>query len=1355
MASFFQKNQYNESLPIFQKRSEIISTIVQNQVVIIAGETGSGKTTQLPLMCLEAGRGTKGRILCTQPRRIAAVSLAHYVAEQTATPLGTFVGYKVRFSDRLSSESKLIFATDGIVLAKIATDPLLQHYDTIIIDEAHERSLTIDFLLGYVRTLLLKRPELRCIISSATMDTRLFTENFSNAPVITVEGRLYPVTIEYKPLIQMWEGEAMRSYIDCVVATVRHLVDAYHQGSILVFMPTVQDITETVACLQAVYRAAAISVFALHSRIGLSQQARIFNSGNRRTIVIATNIAETSITVPGIRFVVDTGLARIVRWESRMATSRMPIERISRSSADQRAGRCGRVCDGICIRLYSEADYQGRPQYPTAEIKRSNLAGMILKMLSLNIGRISAFPFIQRPADSAIADGFAQLRQLGAVNEKGGLTEVGRAMARLPLEPTIARMMLSGQELGVAAEVMIIAAACAAGDIRIDESLLPQGYGQGWKRYNHPDSDFMTYLNIWRAYYSEIKRPTYNQLVFFCTENGLSFHRMVEWIEIYGQLRHLCQRPGSRGIRYQSHQLQHQNQKQKQPQDRTTALYDAIHKSLLCGLSSFMALRQDNGLFRSATEHDIAIFPTSTLSGKHPDWVVFHEIIETTRMYGRTAAVIRPRWIEELFSQACRISYEEIHFNQVSGTVQALEQVFYHDLPLIQNRRVDYSRKCPQHAHEIFITEALVGQKAGMRFHFLRHNRRLRQQIESVETKLRSRRFYIGDSHLSCFYQEKLPGVTSLRQLHAAIKLRGSDQFLCCQQEELVADRMPQTLDQFPDMLWFDTDKIPLSYVYAPDSPQDGITATVPVAWYNTLPLYYWQWLVPGLVRRRVEACLAAFLSNMTTRLSTTPLPSELIDAVCAAMTISSQPFIESLHKAVQTVLGQQTFHVDALQGSLPPHLWLRVVVVESDGQIIDEFRLPDQKPSVFRKLRPGYISQSLSWCAQWEKQDVDGLYGERLLDTILVGAERLPQPIPLVRALCVEKKEHSVRFAIRLFLSLPHGRTAHACAIMALIEERMAQSLAYLVRDVKLTDGLVYRWRAAIGITGSFTPDIISQERRVELFLNQALAAGHTAVQEEPVVNGRQIAGLHGVKSAARADFTADKNALLSMAQYFIHQMVTEIVPIPIQVESAVVESAVTATPPLPADQQAFERIAAIASNKALTSASDVPRMIEEFLDAFQKIQDLIAHKKKKSTSMVNRRQLDEIETNLNEYRDIFLSPLTPWCIRSRVPLYVAGLQKRIDCAMATVAKYRTAMQVIGGYKKAISQILRNPIRLHFDLVSGLLSAFQSVEELTIASCVENSGSTHIQNMHARIQENLSRLQRMQAEEGEERSIL
>ncbi len=926
---------YDKNLPIFSFRDKIVSCIRDQQVVIIAGQTGSGKTTQLPLFCLEAGRGRdKKKIGCTQPRRIAATSLAARVASQLKAPLGSVTGYKIRFSEKSSPDTVVQFMTDGILLSEIERDRLLRRYDTIIIDEAHERSLNIDFLLGYFRQLLPKRPDLKLIISSATIDTSLFSKAFSDAPVEEVSGRLFPIELLYRA-----SEDENSSYIEEAVSTVHDLFEMQGADHTLIFMPTERDIRETCDTLEKEF-SKDTDIIPLFSRLSRKEQDRIFATTDRIKIVVSTNIAESSITVPGIRYVVDTGLARISRYAPRLRTNRLPVERISRASADQRKGRCGRVKDGVCVRLYSEEDYLSRDEFTTPEIKRCNLAGVILNMKAHNLGEIETFPFLDPPAPNRITGGFTVLKELGAIDNDGNLTSIGKNMARLPFDPHISRMIIAAQKENALREVKIIAAALSIIDPRERPFDLRGEADAAHRNFLDQSSDFLSYLNIWDIFNSTWKAlKTQNRMRRFCKEHFLSFVRMREWNDVYRQLHTTLTR--MKGF----------------SENKTAASYDSIHRALLTGLLSNVAYLDDNGKYSGARGREMVIFPGSVLAGKKPKWVMCHEVVETSRPYARTVATINPAWLEDLGGSLCKRSYENPCFDPDRGTVRATEKVSLFGMQLGIKRRVRYGKVNPHEAGQIFIQSGLVEEQLRSNHRFYRHNIEVREKILSTEDKLRSRTLYAGDSELYRFYSQRIPKVSSIHDLNAVIKKRG-DRFLFIEESALLCDVVPEEINAYPEHTKIGEQVFPLSYSFSPGEHNDGVTLHIPSSAASFVQHYTLDWIVPGQWKNRVRDLLSCLPRNV--RKQFIPL-NERATEIVSILKPCAQSFNEAVAKVVKDLYNIDISSELIDKRKLSEHLIPRVEIRGKDGQVVFSGRGAE-----CLKERP---VQSCSCDSHWEEK--------------------------------------------------------------------------------------------------------------------------------------------------------------------------------------------------------------------------------------------------------------------------------------------------------------------------------------------------------------------------------------------------
>ena len=778
------KPEFDNTLPVHEKLEEIKKAIAENQITIICGETGSGKTTQLPKICLELGRGAAGLIGHTQPRRLAARSVAERIAEELKSEIGSAVGYKVRFTDHTSRDACVKLMTDGILLAETQTDRYLATYDTIIIDEAHERSLNIDFLLGYLKQLLPRRPDLKVIITSATIDAERFSQHFNGAPVLEVSGRTYPVEILYRPLTSKDEDDAEVELTDAIVDAADELA-RHGEGDILVFLPGEREIREAAEALRKSTLRRNDEILPLFARLSHAEQHKIFHpTGAKRRIVLATNVAETSLTVPGIKYVIDTGLARVKRYSARAKVEQLHVEKISQAAARQRSGRCGRVSAGVCIRLFSEEDFNSRTEFTDPEIVRSNLAAVILRMAALKLGDVAAFPFLEAPDQRYINDGFQVLLELGAVNEHNGLTKLGEQMARLPIDPKIARILLAAKKHDCMAEILVIASALSIQDPRERPLEARDAAAKAHERFTDKQSDFLAYLNIWDSFQRERDKGLSNkQLVQWCRQYFLSHLRMREWRELHHQLAQTAiemglttkevafRRPpevrqltssenaGDQDLSAKLKQKQ-LDKKQHRAQIRAAkeAGYEQIHRALLTGLIANVGMKSPDGNdYTGARGSRFHLFPASALFKAKPKWVMAAELVETTKLYARDVAAIQPEWIEQEAPHLVRYHYFEPHWEQKRGEVIASERVTLYGLTVLPRRPVSYGRIAPEEAREIFIRSALVAQECDLKADFFVHNKKLIKEISELEHKSRRQDVLVDDEALFAFYHERLP----------------------------------------------------------------------------------------------------------------------------------------------------------------------------------------------------------------------------------------------------------------------------------------------------------------------------------------------------------------------------------------------------------------------------------------------------------------------------------------------------------------------------------------------------------------------------------------------------------------------
>ena len=1021
---------FPKDLPITGKQREIIEAVRKYPVVIIAGDTGSGKSTQIPKMCLAAGRGIDGKIACTQPRRIAATTIAGRISEELGEPVGSLVGYKIRFKDRTSKKSYIKVLTDGMLLAETQQDQRLMEYDTIIVDEAHERSLNIDFILGILKNLLKKRKDLKLIITSATIDTEKFSKGFDNAPVIQVSGRRYPVSVTYRPVDSELQEAGDKTYVDAAVETAEDICRSGAFGDILIFMPTEQDILETCERLEG--RALkAVTILPLFARLPGTQQARVFSPGKGRKVIVSTNVAETSLTIPGIKYVVDTGLARISRYVPRTRSTSLPISPISRSSADQREGRCGRLENGICIRLYSEEDYASRQEFTDPEILRSNLAEVILRMLSLKLGKIEAFPFLDRPKPGSIKDGFDLLVELGAVTRKNGnpiLTSKGRMMAGMPIDPKISRMILEADKRGCVHDVAIIASALSIQDPRERPLEKAAQADQAHARFRDSGSDFITLLNIWNHYHRSWKTlKTQNKMRKFCRAHFLSFVRMREWDHIHEQITNILK---SHGIK---------NQNQSGMEDR----YAAIHQSVLSGYLSNIAVRKDKNMYLAARGREAMLFPGSVLFNKHPEWIVAAEMVKTSRLFARCAAKIDPRWLEELGGRLCKSSYSNPRWEKKMGQVRASEQVTLYGLVIISDRPVSYGRIDPVASHEIFIRCALVEGDVRKKFDFLAHNQTLTEKITQMEDKVRRRGIRVSDELIEAFYASRLPGVCDIRTLQKFIKEKGGDDFLKMTESDVIA-RVPdaEEVALYPDEMNVGGSAFKFSYKYRPGKPDDGVTLKIPLNRASQVSPHQLDWVVPGLLREKITALLKGLPKRY--RKPLVPV-SNTVEIILAEIAQSEDPLISTLGKFIYKRFGVDIPADAWADAEIPEHLQMRVSIRDHRNRELKSTRkisvlnqlpkgqkqLPDESSTLWKNARK-----------QWEKQGVDAWPYKTLPETVPLSPKRVAFP-------ALSPAQNGVDV-----LLLSDGRQAlesHVKGVRKLFMIRLKKELKFLKKDLKM----------------------------------------------------------------------------------------------------------------------------------------------------------------------------------------------------------------------------------------------------------------------------------------------------------------
>ncbi|HEY2022121.1 ATP-dependent RNA helicase HrpA [Paraburkholderia sp.] len=944
---------FPEALPVSGRREEIARAIADNQVVIVSGETGSGKTTQLPKICLSLGRGLgaggAGLIGHTQPRRIAASATGRRIAEELGTPFGEVVGYKVRFNDNLAPGASVKLMTDGILLAETQTDPLLNAYDTLIIDEAHERSLNIDFLLGYLKEILVKRPDLKLIVTSATIDADRFARHFGSddkpAPVIEVSGRLYPVELRYRPVVEespavkaaqgtsaaaagrerpKTQRETDRDLMEAIVDAVDELC-RQGPGDVLVFLPGEREIRDAAEALRK-HHPPHTEILPLFARLSAAEQERVFRASNARRIVLATNVAETSLTVPGIRYVVDTGLARVKRYSYRNKVEQLQVESISQAAANQRAGRCGRVADGVCIRLYEESDFQGRARFTDPEILRSSLASVILRMKSLHLTAIETFPFIEPPPGRAISDGYQLLNELGAVDDDNRLTPLGRELARLPLDPRIGRMILAARDQQALKEVLIIASALSVQDPRDRPIEAQEQADQAHRHFADERSEFLQWLKIWNWFDEAIAHKKSNrQLQDECRKHFLSQLRLREWRDVHSQLLTVVREHGWR-------------------LNEAEATFEQIHLALLTGLLGNIGLKADDEpYYLGARGIKFYLWPGSALVKKAGKWVMAAELVETSRLYARCIAKIEPEWIEKVGAHLLKKSLSEPHWEKRAAQVSAFERATLHGLPIYHRRRVAFGRQDPARARELFIRGALVEGEFDTKLAFFAHNRKLLADIEQLEHKSRRQDVLVDDELIFAFYDQALPdgiytGASFERWYRDEIKKSGQAEdklrLLYLSRDDLMRhEAAGVTTDLFPKRLTMAGIEMALTYHFEPGTPRDGVTLAVPLYALNQVDARRCEWLVPGMLKEKTQLLLKSLPQKL--RRHCVPLPDY---AAGFAERHGAQRFgagglldalIADVREQTQIAMKQSDFKLE----TLPAHLFMNFKVIDEHGR--------------------------------------------------------------------------------------------------------------------------------------------------------------------------------------------------------------------------------------------------------------------------------------------------------------------------------------------------------------------------------------------------------------------------------------
>ncbi len=1072
---------YPPDLPITTRKAEIVAAIRAHQVVVIAGETGSGKTTQIPKMCLEAGLGLEAKIGCTQPRRVAALSISRRIAEELNVTWGREVGCKIRFDDRSSAQTYIKLMTDGILLAETQGDPDLSEYNAIIIDEAHERSLNIDFLLGHLKGLLARRLDLKLIITSATIDTEMFSRHFGNAPIIEVSGRLYPVDVQYQPLDLESEERGDVSFVDAAVSAAERILYETSFGDVLIFMPGERDIRETGDQLDGRFSGEA-EVIPLFGRLSSGDQQRVFAPSTRRKIVIATNIAETSLTIPGIRYVIDAGLARMSRYNPRTRTRRLPVEPVSQSSANQRKGRAGRVEAGICIRLFSEEDFNARPLFTQPEIQRANLAEVILRMKAFHLGDIETFPFVQPPTPAAISNGYALLQELGALDEHRELTRLGADLARLPIDPTLGRMLLQSQHEHATQELLIIAAGLSIQDPRERPLDQKEAAAAAHRKFTDPQSDFLSLLNIWNAVHDEWDRlRTQGQRRKFCRQHFLSYLRMREWQDVYSQLHDALGDLGTLKL------------------NESNAAYDAIHRSILAGLIGHIARFEERNTYKAAGNRMVSVFPGSALYSRgephrkqiskgnkpppkpksnQPQWIVAGEIVETSQLFARTLAGIDPQWIFQLAPHCCKLTHQNPHWSATAGNVLVEEIVTLHGLE-VQRRKVSHGNINAKDATAIFIRSALVEEnlmpsrgRSGddtdadrdevriltqvaeeklelpQQYRFLTHNRSIREKIENWRTRVRNYDLGDLDQVLGEFYAKHVENISSLHELNRMLREPGAQERLCLSEADLTSGKSLQfDAEAFPDAVPIGGQPVSLAYAYAPGEEHDGVTIELPFALAQSASSARIEWAVPGLREEIIGELLRALPKALRKELM--PFPAKIAEIV-SEFQPSGNSFLQDLASFIHHRYGVEVAVAAWPANALPAHLRPRIEIHDHNRKSLGSGRdlAQLQQRLKQKKIEPATKSESADWtraAQRWERFGLTewtcGDLTERI--TVCEGPS-----LPLYAWPGLEFTEGVVN--LRLFRSVDLARDASLVGVRRLVELAIQKDLAWMEKDLR-----------------------------------------------------------------------------------------------------------------------------------------------------------------------------------------------------------------------------------------------------------------------------------------------------------------
>lgn len=1020
------KPDYDPDLPITARRDDIVEAIREHPVAIIAGATGSGKSTQLPKLALEAGRGIRGLIGCTQPRRIAARSVARRVAEELGSELGQAVGFQVRFADRTSEDSYVKFMTDGILLAEIHSDRRLNRYDTLIIDEAHERSLNIDFLLGYIKQLLARRSDLKVIITSATIDTEGFSKHFADAPVIDVEGRGYPVAVEYQP---PGDGEALEQQVLRAVARCSR-IDA--RGDILVFLPGEHEIFRVSRALKRA-ALAQTEVLPLYARLPSAAQDRIFAAHTGRRIVLATNVAETSLTVPGIRFVIDSGLARIARYATHSKVLRLPVEPVSQASSNQRAGRCGRVGPGTCIRLYAEDDFQTRPEYTEPEIQRAGLIGVVLEMLALGLGDPEAFPFIDPPPSRLINEAWNTLVELQAVDDQRKLTAIGRTLAALPVDARHGRMLIEAAQRGVLHEVIVLVAALALQDPRERPPDQQQAADQAHAEFRVAGSDFLGLLKLWQWWQTTRTSHSRNQADKQARSRFLNALRLNEWGQLVAQLKELARETGWSVAALP---------------ELDEARAARVHQSLLAGLLSQVGQHLEDGEYEGARGHRFRIYPGSALARSRPGWLMAAELVETSRTWARTVAAIQPEWLEKQASHLTRSSVFDPHWDRRSGRVMGFQRVTLFGLTLVEKRRCHYGPHDPATARQVFIRHALVRGEMNHRAQFLKRNARLKRELATHEHKRRTRDLLADEDRLVAFFAERLPDniftVKAFGRWYEGLSADQQDRLLY-DRATLLREDAELAGEEFPDRLDVDRETLPIEYRFEPGHPADGMTVICPLHLLNRLAPERLEWLVPGLVADKVKALIGSLPKSK--RRAFVPL-ADYARAALEAMSFGQGSLVTTLAAELTRIGGLAIAPGDLQLERIEPHLRCTIRVKGEDSATLAESRdLEALQADLGERARQEFMARQ---AADWQRDGIRSFADLKLPESLRTRTGHTAWPA------LIDQRDSA---GLRLFDDEHDAHEAHHHGVHRLLLIALSDKLKYIARAHRLSRAAAIAW--------------------------------------------------------------------------------------------------------------------------------------------------------------------------------------------------------------------------------------------------------------------------------------------------------